>query len=458
MSTTLAATPARTTNQGTRAAVASFLGALLEYYDLYIYASAAALIFDRVFFVNAGAMAPLISLATFGVAYVARPLGALVMGHFGDRVGRKKALIATLLLMGVATFAIGCLPTYQQAGGLAPVLLVTCRFLQGISVGGEAAGATALTLEHAPPGRRAFFTCWTVSGIQAGFILASLVFIPLANLPDDALLSWGWRVPFWSSLAIVAVAYVVRRTLAEPEVFAEVERKPARVPLTDLLRTQRVDVLRLGCCALCIVASSTIPVWGLSYATRTVGMPAGTVLWVVIFGYAAALVFIPLFAHLSDRIGRKPVFILGNCGVAVTCTLFFAAMSTQDMPLVYLGIFLSLSVCYSAANATYPAMFAETFNVRVRYSGMAISLQIGLVAAGFAPALADYWASHSGWAPAAILTATTAVIAAAAATTARETYRTPLRELGSRPTTGTTDCCTGEPDTRGARAAASVNP
>lgn len=442
-------TPARAANQSTRAAVASFLGALLEYYDLYIYASAAALIFDRIFFPDAGDLALLLSLSTFGIAYVARPLGAVILGHVGDKFGRRTALLASLLLMGAATVTVGCLPSYQSAGDLAPVLLVACRFLQGIAVGGEAAGATALTLEHAPPGRRAFFTCWTVNGIQAGFILASLVFIPISNLPEGTLLAWGWRVPFWSSLLIVAVAFVVRVTLVEPAAFAEVERRPgnaARIPLTELIRTHGVDTVRVVFCALLVVASSTIPVWGLSYATKTVGIDTVTMLWVVIFGYAGALIFQPLFALLSDRIGRKPVFVLGNVGVAVFCPLFFHAVAAADIPLMYLGIFLSISVFFSATNATYPAFFAEMFHARVRYSGMAVGLQIGLILAGFAPALSNYWVGRAGgdWAPAAILTAGACAIASLAAMTARETYRTPLRDLG-RPASTSPACGTSAP-------------
>ncbi|TDV54222.1 MFS transporter [Actinophytocola oryzae] len=429
--------PVRKRNQGTRAALASFLGATLEYYDLYIYASAAALIFDRVFFAAAGDGAVLLSLATFGLAYVARPLGAVLLGHVGDRFGRRRALVGSLLLMGAATFVIGCLPTYAAVGNLAPWLLVACRFLQGISVGGEAAGATALTLEHAPPGRRAFFTSWTVNGILAGFILASLVFIPISNMPEDALMTWGWRIPFWSSLLIAVVAFAIRRTLVEPEVFTEATTEPVRkprIPVAELLSTHRGDVVRVALCALWVVASSTIPVWGLSYATRTVGIGTDTMLWVVIFGYAAGLVFQPLFARLSDRVGRRPVFIAGNLGVALTCLLYFDALARADIPMVYLGIFLSLSVFYSAANATYPAFFAEMFGVRVRFSGMAIGIQVGLVLSGFAPALVGYWVAESGgsWAPAAWLTITTALVASAAAFTARETHRTPLRDLGRR--------------------------
>jgi MFS family permease len=420
--------------QSTRAAIASFLGAMLEYYDLYIYASASALIFNKVFFPDAGSTGLLLSLATFGVAYLARPIGAVVLGHFGDKVGRRNVLVATLVLMGVATFAIGCLPSYASAGVIAPALLVTCRLLQGFSAGGETAGATALTLEHAPPHRRGFFTSWTLNGIWAGYILASLVFIPISQLPQDALLSWGWRIPFWSSLIIVIVAFLIRRTLEEPEAFVREKREDrvATLPAKELFRTHRLDVLRVAVCALLVVPSSTVPVWGLSYASNTVGIKSATTLGVVIFGYAVALVLQPLFALLSDMIGRKPVFILGNLGGAAACFLFFDAVADASLPRMYLGIFLSISLCFSATNAIYPVFFTEMFNVRVRYSGTAIGIQIGLVVAGFAPALCSYWVGNAGgdWTPAALLTAVACVLAAAAALTAKETFKTPLAELG----------------------------
>lgn len=419
--------------QSTKSAIASFLGAMLEYYDMSIYASASALVFSKLFFPASGESALLLSLATFGVAYVARPLGGLLMGHFGDTFGRRNVLVVTLVMMGAATFAIGCLPTYSQVGLLAPVLLVVMRLIQGVSVGGEAAGASTLTLEHAPAGRRGFFTSWTMNGIWLGYILASLVFIWVASLPVDQLLSWGWRVPFWSSFLIVVVGFLVRRTLEEPEAFAEQKstEAAAKLPVKELLRTHGTDVVRVIFCSLLVVSSSTVPVWGLSWGVNTIGVPASTMMWVVIFGYAVALLLQPLFALLSDRIGRKPVFIVGNLGGALSCFLFFHAVAEKDVPLMMLGIFLSISLFFSATNAIYPVFFTEMFNVRVRFSGMAIGLQLGIVLAGFAPALVTLWVSQAGsWLPAAWLTAACCVVAAVSAMTARETFRTPLEKLG----------------------------
>src|SRR6185312_7862154 len=242
-----------------RAALASFMGSAVEYYDFFVFGSAAALIFPKVFFPSDDEAGLVLSLATFGVAYVARPLGALILGHFGDRIGRQKVLMFTLVLMGLSTFLIGCLPTFDTIGWAAPGLLVLCRLMQGLSAAGEQAGASSLTLEHSPDHQRAFYTSWTLTGTQGGLILASLVVIPIVALPDEDLYAWGWRVPFWLSAVVVVVAYFIRRRLHETPEFSEAKAAGtlARMPLMPLLRNHWRDVLRVVFCAF-IAAVSTV--------------------------------------------------------------------------------------------------------------------------------------------------------------------------------------------------------
>jgi MFS family permease len=422
-----------------KAALASWIGSAVEYYDFFIYGTAAALIFPKIFFSAANPQAAAIaSFATFGVAYITRPLGAVALGHVGDRFGRKKVLTFTLLLMGFSTFIIGCLPTYDHVGILAPILLVLARLLQGISAAGEQAGANSMTLEHAPAHRRAFFTSFTLSGTQAGLILATLVFIPVSWLSEAQLLAWGWRIPFFLSVLVVIVGIWVRRTLPETPAFKKEERSgtPTALPVVALFRTQWADVLRVIFAALISVVSTIFSVFTLSYAVNTLHIDRSTMLTVLVLANIVALAAIPAWAALADRIGRKPVFIIGALGCAVLIWPYIWAISVVNIPLIFvLGILLS-GVVYSAANGVWPALYGEMFDTRVRLSGMAIGTQLGFALGGFAPSIsaALLGPGPMGWAPVAVFTSVTAIIAAISVMTARETYRTPMEELGAQPT------------------------
>ncbi|MFD4475085.1 MFS transporter [Streptomyces sp. NPDC058471] len=421
-----------------KAAFAAWIGSALEYYDFFIYGSAAALVFPKVFFdPDDPATATLISLATFGVAYAARPLGALVLGHFGDRLGRRKIMVWTLVLMGLSTFLIGCLPTYAQVGTLAPVLLVLMRVFQGLSAAGEQASANAMTLEHAPEHRRGYYTSFTLNGTQAGQLLATLVFLPVAALPDEQLYSWGWRIPFLLSAAVAVAGYVIRRTLEETPVFrqATAERAVATMPLAELLRNHWADVLRVVAAALIATVSTIFSVWALSYATSdTVGLDKTGMLWVAGSANAVALLAIPLWARLSDRIGRKPVFLVGALGSGVMIFVYLWAISTGSYPLVFVTGVLLFGVVYSAANGIWPSFYGEMFPARVRLSGMAIGTQIGFAVAGFAVTFAAQIDGPDGdrWVGIAIFTAAFCAICAIAVATGRETHRVPTAELGLR--------------------------
>ncbi|MDQ0936902.1 MFS transporter [Streptomyces turgidiscabies] len=424
--------------QPKKAATAAWIGSALEYYDFFIYGSAAALIFPKVFFDESDpATATLLSLGTFGVAYAARPVGALFLGHFGDRVGRKKIMVFTLILMGLSTFLIGCLPTRAQVGTLAPVLLVLCRVLQGISAAGEQASANSMTLEHAPAGRRGFFTSFTLSGTQGGQLLATLVFIPVAAMPEDRLLSWGWRVPFWLSIAVAVVGYVIRRKLAETPAFAQqaATEGVVKMPLLILLREHWADVLRVIAGALVASVSTIFTVWALSYATSdSVGMSRSSMLWVAALANVVALAAIPLWATLSDRIGRRPVFLAGAAGSGVMMFAYLWAISTGSYPLVLVLGVITFGVVYNAANGIWPSFYGEMFSTGVRLSGMAIGTQIGFAVAGFAVTFAAEIAGPDGddWFSVALFTAALCVPPVLAAITARETHRVPTERLGER--------------------------
>ncbi|OXY90256.1 MFS transporter [Streptomyces diastatochromogenes] len=425
--------------QPRKAATAAWIGSALEYYDFFIYGSAAALIFPKVFFDSSDpATATLLSLATFGVAYAARPVGALFLGHVGDRLGRKKIMVFTLILMGLSTFLIGCLPTRAQVGGLAPVLLVLCRVLQGISAAGEQASASSMTLEHAPPGRRGFFTSFTLSGTQGGQLIATLVFIAVAQLPEDQLLSWGWRVPFWLSVAVAVVGYGIRRRLRETPAFSRqaATEGVVRLPLVVLLREHWADVLRVIAGALIASVSTIFTVWALAYATSdAVGMSRTSMLWVGALANLVALAAIPLWATLSDRIGRRPVYLIGAVGSAAAMAGYLWAISTGSYPLTLaLGI-IAFGIVYSAANGVWPAFYGEMFATRVRLSGMAIGTQIGFAVAGFAVTFAAEIAGPGGddWPAVALFTAALCIPPTLAALTARETHTTPTELLGEHP-------------------------
>ncbi|WP_133913777.1 MFS transporter [Streptomyces sp. NBC_00582] len=424
--------------QPKKAATAAWIGSALEYYDFFIYGSAAALIFPKVFFDESDpATATLLSLATFGVAYAARPVGALFLGHFGDRLGRKKIMVFTLILMGVSTFLIGCLPTRAQVGGLAPVLLVLCRVLQGISAAGEQASANSMTLEHAPPHRRGFFTSFTLSGTQGGQLLATLVFIPVAALPEEQLLAWGWRVPFWLSIAVAVVGYVIRRKLEETPAFEaqQATGEVVRLPLAVLLREHWADVLRVVGGALIASVSTIFTVWALAYATSdAVGMSRSSMLWVGALANLVALGAIPAWATLSDRIGRRPVYLIGAVGSAVAMFLYLWAISTGSYPLTLVLGVVAFGVVYSAANGVWPSFYGEMFSTRVRLSGMAIGTQIGFAVAGFAVTFAARIAGPDGddWSSVALFTAALCLPPVIAALSARETAKIPTERLGER--------------------------
>jgi MFS family permease len=428
-----------------KAALAAWSGSALEYYDLAIYGTAAALVFPTIFFPEGNqAVATVASLATFGVAYVARPFGSFLMGHIGDRFGRKQILIGTLLLMGVSTFLIGCLPTYDQVGMLAPILLVTLRLLQGLSAAGEQAGANSMSFEHAPDDRRGFFTSWTLSGTQGGQVLAPLVFLPIiALLSEEQLHAWGWRIPFWISALLLIVGFIIRRTLDETPEFHS-EKKHAEVPpapLALLFRHHWRGVLRVFFASFIAMVNTVFQVFALNFATSDeygIGISSTTMLWLAIVANVIAVGTIPLWASLSDRVGRKPVFVAGLIGTAVMATVFLWSISLGNVTLVLITGILLAGIIYSMPNAVWPATYAEYFPTSVRLSGMAIGTQFGFALAGFTPAIAgalmggnaDNWYRVALFALGAVLISLVAVLSGPKAT-----HKVLTRDLGQTRTT-----------------------
>ncbi|WP_334121416.1 MFS transporter [Glutamicibacter sp.] len=417
-----------------KAAIASFMGSAVEYYDFFIFGSAAALIFPHIFFPDEDANAAIMSLATFGFAYVARPVGAIFVGHFGDRIGRQKVLMFTLILMGASTFLIGCLPTFEQVGWLAPILLVFARLCQGLSAAGEQAGASSMSLEHAPDHRRSFFTSWTLTGTQGGQILAAMIFIPVVALPDEIKFGIGWRIPFWLSAVVVIVTFFIRRSLHETPEFEEAKKNNeiAKLPLAVLLRFYWKDVLRVVLCAFIAAVSTVYGTLAISYGKVIGNMDESITLWLVVAGNIGALITQPLFGMLADKIGRKPVFIYGALGSAVFMPFYLRSMESNNALLQFTLSVLVFSCAYAAANAVWPSFYAEMFSSQVRFSGLAIGTQLGFLMAGFAPSIVAALGGleANGWIQISIFTAVIAVIASLSALTARETYRVPTKQLG----------------------------
>ncbi|MHA7225846.1 MFS transporter [Glutamicibacter soli] len=417
-----------------KAALASFMGSAVEYYDFFIFGSAAALIFPHIFFPDADTNAAVMSLATFGFAYIARPIGAIILGHFGDRIGRQKVLMFTLVLMGASTFAIGCLPTFDQVGWLAPILLVVARLMQGLSAAGEQAGASSMSLEHAPDHRRSFFTSWALTGTQGGQILAALIFIPVVALPDEIKFGIGWRIPFWLSAVVVVVTFFIRRSLHETPEFEKAKKNNeiAKLPLAVLLRFHWKDVLRVVLCAFIAAVSTVYGTLAISYGKTIGNMDESITLWLVVAGNIGALLTQPLFGMLADKIGRKPVFIYGALASAAVMPFYLRSMETSNTLLQFGLSLLVFSCAYAAANAVWPSFYAEMFSSQVRFSGLAIGTQLGFLMAGFAPSIVAALGGlqPGGWVQISLFTAAIALIASISALTARETYRVPTSQLG----------------------------
>ncbi|SFS16752.1 Predicted arabinose efflux permease, MFS family [Microbacterium sp. cf046] len=442
MSTTSnASNPPQVVKTPRRAIVSGFVGSALEYYDFFIYGTAAALVFPTVFFPTEDPVVGTIaSMATFAVAYLIRPLGALLMGHLGDTIGRKAVLLFTLFGMGICTFAIGILPTYEQVGVLAPILLVLIRVMQGLALSGEHASASTTTLEHAREHRRAFSSSFTLSGSQAGNVLASTAFLLVALLPDEALFSWGWRLPFLFSAVLLLAGWVIRRKLTDPPAFiaarsAETAGGARPRPLGLLFGPYRVDVIRVALAALAIILIMLFGQFALAFGVTGVGLDRSIFLWLAIVSYSISMFTVPLFGALADRVGRKPVYIAAVSGGALLTWPFLWAIGEANVTLIWVFGILLMSVFFSAYLGAASALWGEQFDTRVRVSGIAVGSQFGFAIAGLGPLLATSLAGPTltNWLPVALFATVVAAIAITSASFMRETYKTPVAELGRTP-------------------------
>ena len=412
----------------------------MEYYDFFIYATAASLVFPQIFFPSENPTVAIVaSLATYGVGYVARPIGAFVLGHLGDTHGRKTVLLVCMFIMGFSTMAVGILPTYSQVGLLAPALLVVLRLIQGFAVAGEISGASSMILEHAPFGRRGFFASFSLQGVQAGQILAAAVFLPLAAyMPDQAFNAWGWRIPFLASVVVIIAGYIIRREVAETPAFAEEDLQGSvpKAPIVQAFTECWGDMLRVVCMALMNVIPVVATIFGAAYAVQPaygIGFPKAMYLWIPVVGNILAVVIIPFVGDLSDKIGRRPLIIVGAIGSGLLSFAYLYAISTKNIPLAIAMSLLMWGAVYQGYNAIFPSFYPELFPTRTRVTAMAISQNVGTMITALLPALfAAVAPPGSNNIPLTIgaLAFAVTLISAIAALSARETYRIHLKDLG----------------------------
>jgi MFS family permease len=481
---------ARTPSPARRATWSALLGSTVEYYDFTLYATASALFLGTVFFKPLGPTAATIaSFMTFGLAFVARPAGAIVIGYIGDRIGRRSALVGSVVLMGGSTCAIGLLPGYETWGPVAPAVLVFLRLLQGFSAGAEQAGANALTLEHAPEGQRARYAAWTMQGTALGTLFGKLAFIAVVGMPDDFLLSWGWRLPFLAAGPLLLVAVWIRRRTEDAPIFVTQRQRatasstlgsaaplgsadlsalasaaplgsadlsapsvgtaganslaaspsPAatrsrRVPLAEVLRDHPLRILLVAGGTLLMMGGASLNVFGLSVATKIGGMAERDFLIILSVATALELVTQPIFARLADRIGRRPVLI---AALVIEAGLFFAYIPAlvggRVAPIAATALIMALA--WSGANSVSAAFFAEQFPTRVRHTGAAFGSQLGMILVGFTPTIMMSLLGAGGVAPthAALFAAGCMVVAALSCVAARETARLSLTDLDRTP-------------------------
>ncbi len=410
------------------------LGTAIEWYDFFLYGTAAALVFNRLFFPTldplSGTMA---AFASYAVGFFARPIGGIIFGHFGDKIGRKSMLVTTLVMMGVATFLVGLLPTYDQIGLWAPGILVGLRIIQGLAVGGEWGGAVLMVAEHSDERRRGFFVSWVQVGVPVGLLAATGVFNLFSYLPDEAFLSWGWRIPFLFGIVLTGLGFFIRLRVMESPVFAQAqEEKPAvRLPIITVLRDHKRNVLLAMGARMAENAFFYIfTIWVLSYAMQHLGVAKSVLLNGVLAGSAVQLVAIPWFGALSDRFGRKPVYLAGTVFLLLYCQPFFWLVETRETVWIWTAIVIGM-IGHAALYGPQAAFFSELFGTQTRYTGASLGYQLAApFAGGLAPLIASWllvWSGGSTW-PIVVYLGLLSVVTIASILLATETRNSDLRE------------------------------
>jgi len=427
-------------------ALSGLVGATVEWYDFFLYGTAAALVLGQLFFPSSDPLVGTIAaFGSFAFGYLSRPIGAVVFGHYGDRIGRKTMLILTLLIMGIATFLIGLLPTYASIGIWAPILLLVLRFFQGIGLGGEWGGAVLLAVEHSPGNKRGFYGSVIQIGAPAGLLLGTGAFLIAASLPEEQFLSWGWRIPFLVSVLLIGVGLFIRLKILETPAFSQVKESgnEVRIPIVEVFRTYPKNVLlTMGARLSEGQIFNILAVFAITYATSQLDLTRSTVLYGVLIGAGVECLTLPAFGALADRVGRRPVYMGGAAFCALFAFPFFWLLDTENTILIWLALALGLAIGHSAMCGPQAAFFSEAFGTRVRYSGTSFVYQFsGIASSALTPLIATAllgWAGGSPW-----LVAVFVIVYAAVSFTstylASETYRDEISDVRAnrrRTTTG----------------------
>jgi MHS family shikimate/dehydroshikimate transporter-like MFS transporter len=413
---------------------ASCIGTIIEWYDFLIYANAAALVFNKAFFPTFDPLAgTLAALGSYAVGFLARPLGGALFGHFGDRLGRKSMLVLTLFIMGLSTFCIGLLPTYASIGVLAPILLILLRIVQGIGLGGEWGGASLMVLEHAPADKRGFYTSFVQIGFPIGLVLASLVFALVAKLPEADFASYGWRIPFLVSILLLAIGTFVRSRVPETPVFADMKarQKLSANPVGDVVsKNGKTFLIAVGLKLSEVSWVYMLTVFVVVYATTKLGLPKSQMLDAVMYAALLELVSLPLFGWLADRIGRRPLYILGALFTMLFAFPLFWMLESKSTAMIFAAVMIAMNFGHGMMFGPESCYFPELFGSNVRYSGASFGFQVSAaIGGGFAPIIATAMVGYfGGTTGVSIMMIVLATITLAAALAARETRGKPLTE------------------------------